>query len=172
MTRARPHTSSDNPRVEQKNGDILRKSAFRYRYDTPTELALLNDSGGYVNLRKNMSPPTKKANGWQSMKSGRNTRTYDAPKTPYQRLIDADFLTHQQERRLAELYERTNPADLTRPRSKRPTSGEPPAVNDSMSRCPVASETHCATMASVEWVAMMEPQAGPIVTAAAASTTS
>lgn len=28
MTRARPHTSNDNAHVEQKNGDIVRKSAF------------------------------------------------------------------------------------------------------------------------------------------------
>jgi len=34
MTRARAHTSNDNAHVEQKNGDIVRRSAFRYRYDT------------------------------------------------------------------------------------------------------------------------------------------
>jgi hypothetical protein len=65
MTRARPHTSNDNAHVEQKNGDIVRKSAFRYRYDTPTELALLNELWGYVNRRKNMFLPTEKANGWR-----------------------------------------------------------------------------------------------------------
>ncbi|WP_264670489.1 integrase catalytic domain-containing protein [Arthrobacter sp. VKM Ac-2550] len=63
MTRSRPHKSNDNAHVEQKNGDIVRKSAFRYRYDTPAELALLNELWGYVNLRKNLFLPTKKANG-------------------------------------------------------------------------------------------------------------
>jgi len=29
MTRARAHTCTDNAHVEQKNGDIVRKSAFR-----------------------------------------------------------------------------------------------------------------------------------------------
>ncbi len=29
MTRARAHTSNDNAHVEQKNGDIVRRSAFR-----------------------------------------------------------------------------------------------------------------------------------------------
>ena len=61
MTRARAHTSNDNAHVEQKNGDIVRKSAFRYRYDTAAELALLNELWGYVNLRKNFFLPTKKA---------------------------------------------------------------------------------------------------------------
>ena len=114
MTRARAHTSNDNAHVEQKNGDIVRKSAFRYRYDTPDELALLNELWGYVNLRKNLFLPTRKANGWRSTKAGRNTRTYDEPKTPYQRLTEeAGFLGEETEHRLQELYAQTNPADLT-----------------------------------------------------------
>jgi hypothetical protein len=68
--------------VEQKNGDIVRKPAFRYRYDTPEELALLNELWRYVNVHKNLFLPTKKAIGWRSTKAGRNTRTYDEPKTP------------------------------------------------------------------------------------------
>ena len=114
MTRARPHTSNDNAHVEQKNGDIVHKSAFRYRYDTAAELALLNELWGFVNLRKNMFLPTKKANGWRTMKSGRNTRTYDQPKTPYQRVLAAGNLTGEQAARLAAPHTATNPADLTR----------------------------------------------------------
>ena len=115
MTRARAHTSNDNAHVEQKNGDIVRKSAFRYRYDTPEELALLNELWGFVNLRKNLFLATKKANGWRSTKAGRNTRTYDKPKTPYQRLREeAGFLGDDAEHRLQLLYAQTNPADLTR----------------------------------------------------------
>ncbi|MDP9318899.1 MAG: transposase family protein [Actinomycetota bacterium] len=82
MTRARAHTSNDNAHVEQKNGDIVRKSAFRYRYDTPAELALLNELWGFVNLRKNLFLPTKKASGWRTTRAGRNTRTYDNLRSP------------------------------------------------------------------------------------------
>ena len=114
MTRARAHTSNDNAHVEQKNGDIVRKSAFRYRYDTPEELALLNELWGYVNLRKNLFLPTKKANGWRTTKAGRNTRTYDKPKTPYQRLVDSGVLEDGQAVRLAALHTAMNPAELTR----------------------------------------------------------
>ena len=114
MTRARAHTSNDNAHVEQKNGDIVRKSAFRYRYDTPAELALLNELWGFVNLRKNLFLPTKKASGWRTTRAGRNTRTYDKPQKPYQRVIDSAVLTDEQARRLQTLYERTNPAELTR----------------------------------------------------------
>jgi len=114
MTRARAHTSNDNAHVEQKNGDIVRKSAFRYRYDTPEELALLNELWGYVNLRKNLFQPTKKANGWRTTKTGRNTRTDDKPRTPYRRLLDSGVLRPEQTDRLAPLHAATNPAELTR----------------------------------------------------------
>lgn len=114
MTRARAHTSNDNAHVEQKNGDIVRKSAFRYRYDTPDELGLLNELWGYVNLRKNLFLPTKKVTGWRTTKAGRSTRTYDEPKTPHQRLAAAGNLSDKQASRLAGLHADTNPADLTR----------------------------------------------------------
>lgn len=101
--------------MEQKNGDIVRKSAFRYWYDTPEELALLNELWGFVNLRKNLFRGAKKANGWRSTKAGRNTGTYDRPKTSYQRLREeAGFLGDDAEHRLQLLYAQTNPADLTR----------------------------------------------------------
>ncbi len=114
MTRARAHTSNDTAHVEQKNGDIVRKSAFRYRYDTRAELDLLNELWGHVNLRKNLFLPTKKANGWRTTKAGRNTRTYDAPKTPYQRLQTIGILGDQEAERLHALHTSTNPAVLTR----------------------------------------------------------
>jgi hypothetical protein len=42
-------------------------------------------------------------------------RTYDKPKTPYQRLREeAGFLGDDAEHRLQLLYAQTNPADLTR----------------------------------------------------------
>jgi len=114
MTRARVHTSNDNAHVEQKNGDIVRKSAFRYRYDTPAELALLNELWQHVNLRKNFFLPTKKANGCRTTRAGRNTRTYDRPRTPYQRVVDSGALADQQAHRLRTVHEQTNPAELTR----------------------------------------------------------
>jgi len=93
----------------------VRKSAFGYRYDTPEELALLGELRGHVKLRKNLCLPMKQANGWASTKAGRNTRTYDKPKTPYQRLREeAGFLGDDAEHRLQVLYAQTNPADLTR----------------------------------------------------------
>ncbi|UNX53626.1 integrase [Georgenia sp. TF02-10] len=114
MTRSRPHTSNDNAHVEQKNGDIVRKNAFRYRYDTPAELELLGDLWELVNLRKNYLLPTKKVTGWRETPAGRHVRTYDAPRTPYQRVLDSGVLTAEQAAELTAVRAELNPADLTR----------------------------------------------------------
>jgi len=37
FTRSRPYKSNDNAHVEQKNGDVVRRHAFHYRYDTVVE---------------------------------------------------------------------------------------------------------------------------------------
>ena len=42
MTRARPYKHNDNAHVEQKNGAIVAREAFRFRYETPEEMGLLN----------------------------------------------------------------------------------------------------------------------------------
>lgn len=114
MTRSRPHTSNDNAHVEQKNGDIVRKSAFRYRYDTPTELDLLNELWELVNLRKNYLLPTKKATGWRQTQAGRHVRVYDAPRTPCHRVLDSGVLTDEQGEVLTAVRAELNPAELTR----------------------------------------------------------
>ncbi len=77
MTRTRPSHSNDNPFAEQKNGAIVRRSAFNYRYDTDTELALLTELWPLVNLRKNLFLPTKKMTGYRKTRSGKTVRSCD-----------------------------------------------------------------------------------------------
>ena len=98
----------------QKNGDIVRTPAFRYHYDTPAEIDLLNQLWERVNLGKNFFLPTKKATGWRTTNAGRNTRVYDEPLTPHRRPVDAGILSEEQSHDLQVIYERTNPAELTR----------------------------------------------------------
>lgn len=114
FTRARPYRSNDNAHVEQKNGDVVRRHAFHYRYDTPVELGLLNELYGLVRIRLNMFTATTKAIGWRANRNGKNTRVYDAPRTPYQRLLDSGVLTRQATAELGALFAATNPAELTR----------------------------------------------------------
>lgn len=86
FTRSRPYKSNDNAHVEQKNGDVVRRHAFHYRYDTAVELQLLNQLYPLVRIRLNMFTATTKAIGWRSNRNGKKTRVYDKPRTPYQRV--------------------------------------------------------------------------------------
>jgi len=114
FTRSRPYKSNDNAHVEQKNGDVVRRHAFHYRYDTAAELKLLNALYALVRVRLNLFTATTKAVGWRSNKHGKKTRLYDKPRTPYQRVIDSGILTEAKAAEFARLMETTNPAELTR----------------------------------------------------------
>ncbi|WP_310963069.1 integrase [Nocardioides terrisoli] len=114
VTRARPYQHNDNAHVEQRNGDWVRKHAFRYRYETEAELALLNDLWALVMARKNHLLPCVKATGWTTTKAGRKKRIYDPPRTPYQRLLDAGVLDEKIRSRLETEHAALNPAKVTR----------------------------------------------------------
>ena len=98
----------------QKNGDVVRRHAFHYRYDTAVEMQLLNELYALVRVRLNLFIATTKAIGWRSNKHGKNTRLYDKPRTPYQRVLDSGVLSDVKTAELAALFATTNPADLTR----------------------------------------------------------
>ena len=114
VTRSRPYKHNDNAHVEQRNGDWVRRHAFRYRYETDAELALLNELWDLVMARKNHLLPCVKATGWDTTPAGRKKRTYDKPRTPYQRLIDTGTLDEQTHTRLQAEHAALNPAKLTR----------------------------------------------------------
>lgn len=114
FTRARPYHSNDNAHVEQKNGDVVRRHAFHYRYDTAVELRLLNELYALVRVRLNLFTGTTKAIGYRTNRNGKSVRVYDKPRTPHQRLIDSGALTAAKTAELNELFDSTNPADLTR----------------------------------------------------------
>jgi hypothetical protein len=114
MSRSRPHHSNDNPFVEQRNGDIVRRSAFNYRNDTDAELALLNELWPLVNLPKNLFLPTKKAIGYRLTRTGKHVRDYDAPRTPADRVKDTGIMLPPERAALEEFYRTVDLAALTR----------------------------------------------------------
>jgi len=114
VTRGRPYKHNDNAHVEQRNGDWVRKHAFRYRYETEAEMVLLNELWDLVMARKNHLLPCVKAVDWTHTKSGRKKRVYDAPRTPYQRLLDAGVLEPKTHARLEREHAKLNPARITR----------------------------------------------------------
>lgn len=114
ITRGRPYQHNDNAHIEQRNGDWVRRHAFRYRYETNTELELLNQLWDLVMARKNHLLPCVKATGWTQTTSGRKKRIYDKPRTPYQRLLDTGALDDQTRARLEAEHDKLNPAKITR----------------------------------------------------------
>lgn len=114
QTRSRPYRKNDQATVESKNNHVVRKHAFYWRYDTPDELALLNELWSLVMMRLNFFTPTRKPIGYVTMDNGRRRRVYDDPATPWQRVQTSAILTNAQiadfEKRIAGV----NPADLTR----------------------------------------------------------
>ena len=114
VTRGRPYKHNDNANIEQRNGDWVRKHAFRYRYETPTELDLLNQLWDLVMARKNHLLPCVKAIGWTTTTSGRKKRVYDKPATPYTRLLATGVLDEKTAAKLAAEHDSLDPAKITR----------------------------------------------------------
>ena len=86
QTRSRPYRKNDQATVESKNNHVVRKHAFYWRYDTPAELALLNELWQLVSLRLNFFTPTRKPIAYATTADGRRKRVYDTPATPWQRV--------------------------------------------------------------------------------------
>lgn len=114
FTRSRPYCKNDNPHIEQKNFTHVRKPLGYLRYDTPEELALIQDLYRHeLRLFKNFFQPVMMLSR-KARVSGRPKRTYSPAKTPYHRLIESGQLSPEKTRELKALYQSLNPAELKR----------------------------------------------------------
>lgn len=113
MSRSRPYKKNDNAWVEQKNWTHVRKVVGYRRYDTTTELRLLNEIYAVLGLYKNFCLPTIKLIS-KVRDAGRIRRVYDEPRTPYQRLLESGVPDRQTKQRLDGIYGKLNPAGLNR----------------------------------------------------------
>ena len=114
FTRGRPYTKNDQATIESKNGHLVRKYAFYYRYDTDAERTVLNRLWPLVNDRLNYLTPTKKPIGYSSDTGGRRTRLYDPPQTPFDRLAAAGVLSPAQTVQMSAYRDSLNPAQIAR----------------------------------------------------------
>lgn len=113
FTRSRPYKKNDQATIESKNNHLVRRYGFYHRYDTATELALLNQLWPLVNDRLNFFTPTKKPEGWATDTVGRRKRLYDKPRSPYQRSA-AGVLNPAQETELAAYKATLKPVAMQR----------------------------------------------------------
>lgn len=89
FTRGRAGKKNDNPYVEQKNDSIVRRWVGYGRYDTDEQIALLNQLYEALRFYLNFFVPVMKLKEKERIGS-KLVKRYDKPKTPYQRILEAD----------------------------------------------------------------------------------
>ena len=111
LSRSRPWQKNDTRMVEQKNDTLVRQYLGDLRLDTPEQIVALNalyeDMWLYDNLFQPVLHLCEK-----TMVGDTVRRKWDAAKTPYERLLASGVLSHEQQARLQQLYEQTNPLQL------------------------------------------------------------
>lgn len=113
FTRSRPERKNDNCYVEQKNWAVVRKAVGYRRYDSPSQLALLNELYASLRLYTNFFQPTQKLHS-KHRHGAKLTRHYDSAKTPYQRVLASNEVSQAAKEQLTALYLSLNPAALQR----------------------------------------------------------
>jgi hypothetical protein len=114
FTRSRPANKNDGCHVEQKNWDIARRTVGYWRYDTPSEVALLNQIWAALSPLINLFTPQQKLLT-KTRVGAKVTKTYDIGQTPCQRLLThPDVLDDIDAHRLTAQLEATNPAAVRR----------------------------------------------------------
>jgi len=114
FTRSRPSRKNDNAYIEEKNWTHVRKILGYLRYDTFTELSIINDLyRGDLRLYKNFFQPVMKLVSKERI-GGSVKRKYATPKTPYQRLMESGQIPEQNRKQLETVYLNLNPAQLKR----------------------------------------------------------
>jgi len=114
FSRSRPYKKNDNCLIENSNKTKVRQSVGYLRYDTPEELATLNDLySNELRLYKNFFQPTIKLVSKERI-NGRIKRKYDSARTPYQRIMECKAIPRSTKRELKKIYDSLNPAQLKR----------------------------------------------------------
>jgi hypothetical protein len=89
FTRGRPRHSNDNCFIEQKNGDVIRKTVGYARFEGDEALAALEKVYSYLNPLINYFYPTKKLIAKERLPNGKIKKVYEKQlKTPYERLLE------------------------------------------------------------------------------------
>lgn len=113
FTRARPTRKNDSCFVEEKNYSVVRRNVGYRRYDTPEELAVLNQLYGHLRLYTNYFLPTMKLVSKERIGS-QVKKVYDKPTTPYKRVLASPDVNKSDKNRIRKIYGTLNPAELKR----------------------------------------------------------
>src|SRR5262249_55288528 len=111
FTRGRPYRKNDQAWVEQRNGLIVRRLVGYDRYSSQAAQAVLQQLYGLLTQQHNFFRPVRKLLSKRRV-GGTVRKRYDAPRTPYQRLMAAGGLTADQQHTLARHFDALNPIAL------------------------------------------------------------
>lgn len=113
FTRSRPGNKNDGCHVEQKNWAVVRTVAGYYRYDTASELLLLNEIWQLQSQLTNYFHPQQKL--VSKVRTGAKvSRKHDKAKTPFHRAADHPNTTVERIVALKRTYSLINPAATKR----------------------------------------------------------
>jgi len=113
FTRTRSYRKNDNCFVEQKNYSVVRRAVGYLRHDSQEELKVLNELYEYLGLYTNYFQPVMKLVSKERI-GAKVRKTYDKPRTPYQRVLESGQVTTATKKQLTRTYRGLNPAQLKR----------------------------------------------------------
>lgn len=113
FTRGRPYRKNDQAWVEQRNGLVVRRLVGYDRYSTRAAFTVLQRLYALLRLQLNFYRPVRKLVSKERVGS-KVLKRYDAPRTPYQRLLAAGVLTAAERRTLATQFAALDPIALGR----------------------------------------------------------
>jgi hypothetical protein len=147
FTRGRPYKKDDNAHIEQKNWTHVRRLLGYVRYDTEAARVAMDELyRGELRLFRNLFLPSVKLAGKERIGS-RLRRHYEAPQTPFQRVVASSAVNPERVAELRRLRQTLDPFQLSQTiQSKRQrifqlsttTIAEKPAI-------PAASQTLART---------------------------
>lgn len=117
FTRSRPMKKNDNCYVEQKNNSVVRRAVGYLRYETDEARSVIGKLYQALNPSVNFFYPVRKVVS-KTRKGAKQSRHYDTPATPYQRLLRCQEISEETKNELVLKYESLNPAKLKRTISK------------------------------------------------------
>jgi hypothetical protein len=113
FTRGRPYRKNDQAWVEQRNGLVVRRLVGYDRYSSRAALACLHRLYPLLRLQLNFVRPVRKLLSKRRVGS-KVVKRYDAPLTPYQRVLAAHILTPAQRATLEHQFQSLDPIALAR----------------------------------------------------------
>jgi hypothetical protein len=107
FTRGRSHHCNDNCFVEQKNGDVIRKTVGYFRFEGDLALTALENVYSFLNPLINYFYPTKKCVAKKTLPNGKVKRIYEKQlKTPFERVLEHKAISDEDKNKVKKIKEK------------------------------------------------------------------